>query len=139
MTAHVFAMAMAGSQVNGPKDVPLEWDAVCWRTHEANVRRLRRRIFKAVQEQDLAQVRNLQKLMVNSWSNTLVSVRQATQRNAGRKTPGIDGKSRWTPRPGWRWRCKYTPNAILGRRYRSRGYTYRRLAIGQSSGRSEFL
>jgi RNA-directed DNA polymerase len=92
MTAHVFAMAMAGSQVNGPKDVPLEWDAVCWRTHEANVRRLRRRIFKAVQEQDLAQVRNLQKLMVNSWSNTLVSVRQATQRNAGRKTPGIDGE-----------------------------------------------
>ena len=35
--------------------------------------------------------RNLQKLMLRSWSNTLVSVRQVTQRNTGRKTAGIDG------------------------------------------------
>jgi len=31
-------------------------------------------------------------LMLRSWSNTLVSVRQATQRNAGRTTAGIDGE-----------------------------------------------
>ena len=30
--------------------------------------------------------------MLRSWSDTLVSVRQATQRNAGRKTGGIDGQ-----------------------------------------------
>ena len=30
--------------------------------------------------------------MLRSWSNTLISVRQATQRNAGRKTAGIDGE-----------------------------------------------
>jgi RNA-directed DNA polymerase len=78
--------------VNGPKDVIPGWDAVDWRVHEDNVRRLRQRIFKAAQEEDLAKVRNLQKLMVRSWSNTLVSVRQATQRNAGRKTAGIDGE-----------------------------------------------
>ena len=30
--------------------------------------------------------------MLRSWSNTLVSVRQVTQRNAGRKTAGIDGE-----------------------------------------------
>ena len=30
-------------------------------------------------------------MLLRSWSNTLVSVRQATQRNAGRKTAGIDG------------------------------------------------
>ena len=29
--------------------------------------------------------------MLRSWSSTLVSVRQATQRNAGRRTAGIDG------------------------------------------------
>ena len=29
--------------------------------------------------------------MLRSWSNTLVSVRQVTQRNAGRRTAGIDG------------------------------------------------
>ena len=33
--------------VNGTEDVALEWDAVDWRLHEDNVRRLRRRIFKA--------------------------------------------------------------------------------------------
>jgi len=70
--------------VNGPKDVTYEWGAIDWRLHEDNVRRLRQRIFKAAQEKDLATVRNLQKLMLRSWSNTLISVRQATQRNAGR-------------------------------------------------------
>jgi RNA-directed DNA polymerase len=78
--------------VNGPGDVGLEWDVVDWRRHEDNVRRLRQRIFTATQEGDLATVRNLQKLMLRSWSNTLTSVRQATQRNTGRKTAGIDGQ-----------------------------------------------
>ncbi|HEV2373700.1 MAG TPA: reverse transcriptase N-terminal domain-containing protein, partial [Streptosporangiaceae bacterium] len=39
----------------------------------------------------------LQKLMLRSRSNTLVSVRQVTQRNAGRKTAGIDGEVALTP------------------------------------------
>jgi RNA-directed DNA polymerase len=77
--------------VNGPEDV-LEWDAVDWRACGQNVRRLRQRIFKAAQEQDWPKVRNLQKLMLRSRSNTLVSVRQVTQRNAGRKTAGVDGE-----------------------------------------------
>ncbi len=59
---------------------------------EEQVGRLRGRIFKAAQEGDWPRVRNLQKLMLRSRSNTLVSVRQVTQRNAGRKTPGIDGE-----------------------------------------------
>jgi RNA-directed DNA polymerase len=46
--------------VNGPEDVVPEWEAVDWRLHEDNVRRLRQRIFKAEQEQDLAAVRNQQ-------------------------------------------------------------------------------
>jgi hypothetical protein len=77
--------------VNGPEDVP-DWDAIDWRSHEANVVRLRRRIFKATREQDWASVRSLQKMMLGSWSNTLVSVRQVTQRNAGRRTAGVDGQ-----------------------------------------------
>lgn len=92
MTAFAFAVAMAALGVNGPEDVVHQWDAIGWRVHEDNVRRLRQRIFKAVQDGDLAKARNLQKLMLRSWSNTLVSVRQATQRNAGRKTAGIDGE-----------------------------------------------
>jgi RNA-directed DNA polymerase len=78
--------------VNGPEGAVLDWDAIDWRLHGDNVRRLRQRIFTAVQEGDLAKARNLQKMMLRSWSNTLVSVRQATQRNAGRKTAGIDGE-----------------------------------------------
>jgi RNA-directed DNA polymerase len=78
--------------VSGTEDVTLEWDAINWRLHEDNVGRLRRRIFKAVKDEDLAKVRSLQKMMLRSWSNTLVSVRQVTQRNTGRKTAGIDGE-----------------------------------------------
>jgi RNA-directed DNA polymerase len=84
--------------VNGPEDVSLDWDAIDWHLHQDNVRRLRQRIFKAAREGDLATVRNLQKLMLRSWSNTLLSVRQATQRNAGRETAGIDGQVALTSR-----------------------------------------
>ena len=86
------AVATAPVVVNGPEDVVPDWDVVDWRRHGGNVGRLRQRIFTARQEGDLATVRNLQKLMLRSWSNTLVSVRQATQRNAGRKTAGVDGQ-----------------------------------------------
>ena len=85
-------MAMPALGVNGPEDDALEWDSVSWRVHEDNVRRLRQRIFTATQEGDWPKVRNLQKLMLRSRSNTLLSVRQVTQRNAGRKTAGIDGE-----------------------------------------------
>ena len=84
--------------VNGPEDETLGWDAIVWPVHEENVRRLRQRIFKATKEQDLATVRNLQRMMLRSWSNTLVSVRQVTQRNAGRGTPGVDGQVALTAR-----------------------------------------
>jgi RNA-directed DNA polymerase len=82
--------------VNGPEDVP-EWDAVDWRVHEDNVARLRRRIFTATREQDWARVRSLQKMMLRSWSNILVSVRQVTQRNTGRRTAGVDGEVALSP------------------------------------------
>jgi RNA-directed DNA polymerase len=83
------------TSVNGPEGLlPFDgdaWEHVNWRHHEGQVGRLRGRIFKAAQEGDWPLARNLQKLMLRSWSNTLVSVRQATQRNAGRRTAGIDG------------------------------------------------
>jgi RNA-directed DNA polymerase len=97
MTAHVFAVAMAALGVNGPKDEPFDWNAVDWRAVEGQVRRLRQRIFKASQAGDLKAVRNLQKLMLRSRANTLISVRQVTERNAGRVTAGIDGEVALTP------------------------------------------
>jgi len=87
--------------VNGPEgqphDAPVQWEKIDWRAQEGQVRRLRQRIFTAAQEQDWPRVRNLQKLMLRSRANTLVSVRQVTQRNTGRKTAGIDGEIALTP------------------------------------------
>jgi RNA-directed DNA polymerase len=70
----------------------LDWHAVDWRAAEDRVRRLRQRIFAATQAGDLKRVRSLQKLMLRSLSNTLLSVRQVTERNAGRLTAGVDGQ-----------------------------------------------
>jgi RNA-directed DNA polymerase len=81
-----------GVGANGPEDEALVWDAVDWRAAEDQVRRLRQRIFAATQAGDHKRVRSLQKLMLRSLSNTLVSVRQVTERNAGRLTPGVDGR-----------------------------------------------
>jgi RNA-directed DNA polymerase len=83
--------------VSGPEDVPLDWHAVDWRACEENVRRLRQRIFTASKAGDLERVRRLQKLMLRSRSNTLVSVRRVTERNAGRLTAGVDGEVVLTP------------------------------------------
>src|SRR5438270_4331972 len=104
--------------VNGPEGETPAWHAVDWRAAEDTVRRLRQRIFTATQAGDLARVRNLQKLMLRSRANALMSVRRVTEINAGRKTAGVDGKTAllasqkaaladwvqhrpapWTPRP----------------------------------------
>ena len=77
---------------NGPEDAILDWDAVDWRACEESVRRLRQRIFTASRAGDLARVRSLQKLMLCSRANALLSVRRVSERNAGRLTAGIDGE-----------------------------------------------
>jgi len=79
--------------VNGPEDHLLDWDQVDWDQAERDVRRLRQRIFTASQEGDLKRVRSLQRLMLRSRANALLSVRRVAQINAGRKTAGIDGRT----------------------------------------------
>ena len=97
----VAGVTAAARIVNGPEDQPRtapgQWDRIDWRAQAEQVRRLRQRIFTATQEQDWPRVRNLQKLMLRSRANTLVSVRQVTQRNTGRRTAGIDGEVALTP------------------------------------------
>jgi group II intron reverse transcriptase/maturase len=41
----------------------------------------------------MRKVRNLQKLILNSQAARLLAIRQVTQLNTGKKTPGIDGKA----------------------------------------------
>jgi RNA-directed DNA polymerase len=84
--------APGGGVVNGLRGEVLDWHAIDWRAVEDAVRRLRQRIFTASQAGDTKGVRNLQKLMLRSRANTLLSVRRVTERNAGRMTAGIDGQ-----------------------------------------------
>jgi RNA-directed DNA polymerase len=84
--------------VNGPDGERIDGLAIDWQRVEHDVRRLRQRIFTASKAGDLKKVRNLQKLMLRSRSNTLLSVRRVTQVIAGRKTAGIDGQVALSPR-----------------------------------------
>jgi RNA-directed DNA polymerase len=63
----------------------------------AVVQRLRQRIFTASQKGNWKQVRNLQKLMLRSYANAVLSVRRVTELNAGKSTPGVDGRIIVTP------------------------------------------
>ena len=83
--------------VSGPEDDALRRRQVDWRCAEADVRRLRQRIFTASKAGDLPRVRRLQKLMLRSRANTPISVRRVTERNAGRLTAGVDGEVVLTP------------------------------------------
>ena len=79
--------------VNGPEGVS-EWDVINWAVHEQNVARLRQRIFTAVRDGDWPKVRNLQKMMLRSWS------KHACRRAAG------DRAQRWPPHGGDRPGCR---------------------------------
>src|SRR6266498_2930831 len=88
--------------VNGPEDLlrtdlgVIDWDSIVWAGPERGGERLRQRIFEAAKEEDWAKERNLQKLMLRSRSTTLLTVRQVTQRHAGRGTAGTDGEVAFT-------------------------------------------
>ncbi|MFE4961276.1 reverse transcriptase N-terminal domain-containing protein, partial [Streptomyces sp. NPDC056653] len=92
MDGSASALPATSAPVNGPEGEDLDWASIDWRRVEEDVRRLRQRIFTASQAGDLKKVRNLQKLMLRSRANTLLSVRRVTEINAGRATAGVDGK-----------------------------------------------
>lgn len=93
MTADIDMMQeAAAASGNQALDDAAYWHSIDWASTERTVRRLRQRIFKASQDGDLTKVRNLQKLMLRSHANTLVSVRRVTQKSLGRRTPGVDGE-----------------------------------------------
>src|SRR5205807_3923753 len=77
------------SDANGPQGRTV-WDSVDWRKANRVVTNLRQRIFRAARANDQRKVRSLQKLMLRSYSNILMSVRRVTQINAGRNTAGVD-------------------------------------------------
>ena len=86
------------------------WHSINWYNAHANIRNLRRRIFKATQNRDWKRVRNLQKLMLRSYSNVLISVRKVTQVNKGKNTAGMDKVLVKTPKKRWELAQKLATN-----------------------------
>lgn len=76
----------------GAEGQTLDWNLIPWDAVEESIRKLRRRIFRATQEQKWNVVRSLMKLMLRSYLNLLLSVRRVTQKNKGKKTAGVDGE-----------------------------------------------
>ena len=66
------------------------WSGINWRKVNRQVSNLRQRIFRATQTGDHKKARSLQKLMLRSHANTLLSVRRVTQINVGKNTAGVD-------------------------------------------------
>ena len=69
----------------------LQWQDINWTAATASVRRLQGRIFRAARNAEHAKVKSLQKLLVRSRAAKLLAIRQVTQQNRGRHTPGVDG------------------------------------------------
>ncbi|NEO74461.1 group II intron reverse transcriptase/maturase [Moorena sp. SIO3H5] len=67
------------------------WQSIDWQKANRVVKNLRRRIFKATREKRWKTLRNLQRLLMKSYSNILLAVRRCTQLNQGKRTPGVDG------------------------------------------------
>jgi RNA-directed DNA polymerase len=72
------------------------WKSLPWKKFRANLFRLQKRVFKAIQAGDKRKARSLQKLILKSKAARFLAIRQVTQLNAGKKTAGIDGKTALT-------------------------------------------
>lgn len=76
----------------GAKEPLQVWADIEWRQVKKRVKNLRRRIYRATQNQQWNKVRSLKKLLLRSYANLLLSVRRVTQENQGKRTAGIDGQ-----------------------------------------------
>lgn len=76
----------------------LHWSSIQWKSTENTVSRIQHRIAKATLEGDQRKIRNLQRLIVKSFSARLNAVRRVAQENKDKNTPGIDGDLWTTPK-----------------------------------------
>jgi RNA-directed DNA polymerase len=83
--------------INGQRGPLEDWSQVNWQKAYKMVRNLRQRIFLAKQLGNWRKLRSLQKLMLRSRANLLLSVRRITQTNQGKATAGIDKEVVNTP------------------------------------------
>ena len=83
--------------INGPESKLTDWNFINWKKVRRNVMNLQRRIFRARKLGQWKQLRRLQKLLLRSFSNLLLCIRQITQTNAGKSTAGVDKEVITTP------------------------------------------
>ncbi|MUG95599.1 reverse transcriptase [Scytonema sp. UIC 10036] len=72
------------------------WINLPWKKFRRDLFRLQKRVYKAVQAGDYRKAKSLQKLIMNSTAARLLAIRQVSQLNVGKRTPGIDGKAKLT-------------------------------------------
>ena len=98
-------MSKTDSQLN-----TVEWNQLNWRKIQKAVFKLQKRIYRAYVSGDEKKGRRLQKTLINSYYNRLLSVRKVTQDNQGKKTAGVDKVKSLTPKQ----RFKLAENLRLG-------------------------
>ncbi len=69
------------------------WKDLPWKRFRGQVFRLQRSIFKALAYNQKVKVKLLQRLLLRSRAAQALAVKQVTQLNQGKKTPGVDGKT----------------------------------------------
>ncbi len=88
----------------------VEWNELNWRKIQKATFKLQKRIYRAYISGDVRKGRRLQKTLINSYYNRLLSVRKVTQDNQGKKTAGVDKVKSLTPKQ----RLKLADNLKLG-------------------------
>jgi RNA-directed DNA polymerase len=88
---------VSSTTTNGLRKQLEDWSQINWKKVNKLVRNLRQRIFRARKLGDFRKLRSLQKLMLRSYANLLLSVRRITQTNQGKATAGIDREIVNTP------------------------------------------
>ena len=66
------------------------WEEIPWLKLETYVLKIQRQIFRAQMRGQRRRVRWLQRKLIHSRANLLLSIRRVTQKNRGKKTAGID-------------------------------------------------
>jgi RNA-directed DNA polymerase len=91
------SLVLSKNLINGHEEQLTDWSQINWRKIRRIVRNLQQRIFRARKLGQWKQLRRLQKLLLKSYANLLISVRQITQVNTGKRTAGVDKEVINTP------------------------------------------
>ena len=76
----------------------VEWNELNWRKIQKAVFKLQKRIYRAYVNGEEIAGRRLQKTLIKSYYNRLLSIRKVSQDNQGKKTAGIDKVKSLTPK-----------------------------------------